>query len=222
MKIGIICALDVEAAPIVDRCEQKKASALRGFSFCEGHFQGNQWIVMTSSVGKVNAALATQLLILTESPDVIVNVGVAGGLGRELALLDVVVATELVHHDVSRKQQDTFFPYRSIYPADERLLRTIQSTVAGVSFGRIVSGEGFIRGSVDRERIMDRFDPLCVEMEGAAVAQTAYIHGVPFLSIRAISDFADERAKETYERTERAAVERAAQILFDCIQTIVQ
>ncbi len=222
MKIGIICALDVEAAPIIARCEQKRASALRGFSYCKGHFQGVEWIVMTSSVGKVNAALATQLLILEESPDLIVNVGVAGGLGSELSLHDVVVATELVHHDVSRRQQETFYPFQSVYPTDRVFLEKIRKKVRDARYGRVVSGEGFIRRLEDRMQIMSRFDPLCVEMEGAAVAQTAYIHGIPFLSIRAISDFADERAQETYENNEGPAAERAARALFRCIESIAE
>ena len=145
-------------------------------------------------MGKVNAARSTQALIDTMDVDYILNVGVAGSVSKSIKICDIVVSEKLVQHDFDY----TLFHYEKgeipgigkYFNCDEKLIeiaRTIQMDT-NVSFGVISSGDIFVSDEKMGAKINQKFDALCVEMEGAAIAQVCHLCNVPFLVVRAISD----------------------------------
>ena len=154
-----------------------------------------------SGIGKVNAAIATTLVIEHFSPDCVINTGSAGGIGKGLQVGDVVIGTQVAHHDVDV----TAFGYAigqvpqqpASYPSDLTLVHAAEQAArvfqaANIRQGLIVSGDQFINDAFSIETICREFaNPQAVEMEAAAIAQTCYQLGKPFVIIRAISDSAD-------------------------------
>ena len=167
--------------------------------------------MVQSGVGKVNAALCTQLLIQTFKVDSVINTGIAGATGKGLKIYDFVVSTEAVYHDFDT----TLFGYKlgqvpgmpETYKADEKLadlaLKAFEnsdiSSQHKIMKGRIASGDQFISSAEKKDFIVKNFQPACVEMEGCAIAHACYANKVPFVIIRCMSDCADEEAKEAYE-----------------------
>lgn len=198
MRIGIIAAMKSELKPLVSELESPTISKVAGFSFHQGKFEGHQLFLLLSGIGKVNAAVATSLLVDRYEPEAVINTGVAGGFDKELETGDIVVSTEVCHHDVDV----TPFSYRigqvpqmpQSYFADPYLLSRAQSTPSprlgnAVKSGLIVSGDIFVQKIQIAERIRHNFpEALAIEMEGAAIAQTCHHFNTPFLLIRSISD----------------------------------
>jgi len=214
--IGIIGAMDIEVEQlkkdmIVQR-EVKKA----GMVFCEGVLGGQQIVVVKCGIGKVNAAVCTQVLVDVFGVDAVINTGIAGSLDARIDIGDIVISTDVVHHDMDAvnfgyepgqiPQMDTFS-----FAADEELAGRAERLCHEVNpeihvfRGRVVSGDQFVADKAVKERITGLFHGLCTEMEGAAIAQAAYLNGIPFVVIRAISDKADDSATEDYPTFERKA-----------------
>lgn len=216
MKIGIIGAMEIEVRLLREALQDRKEQTLHGFTFHEGRIGNHEVIVLLSGIGKVSAAVATTLLIKEYTPDFIINTGTAGGLG-ESKVFDIVLATEVRHHDVDV----TAFGYEigqqakmpPAFLADENLLRKAeehcQKYTKQLKKGVVVSGDSFISDEDRRKWIEQQFPKaLAVEMEASAIAQTCYIMGVPFLMLRAISDNAGEGNTISYE----TFVEQAGQL----------
>ena len=163
--------------------------------FTDGHVR-----VEKCGIGKVNAALGTQRMINEFQPDVIISSGCAGGNGDDVNVQDVVVSTELAYHDVycgaaiddsTQYGQVQGMPAR--FPADETLLRTARQINTSGSLkiipGLIVTGDWFVDSREKMREIIGHFpEAKAVDMESCAIAQTCYIHKVPFISFRVISD----------------------------------
>ena len=187
MKIGVIIAMDVEYRQMHD--------AIGGAS---GRLGDNDIVLWQCGIGKVNAAVGTMRLIQEHHPDAIISTGLAGGIDPLMHVMDVMVATQSVYHDVDCgtglgcvRGQVQGLPER--FDADARLLDAALAVPHGdderVMTGLICTGDQFI---TDRERqntIKRNFvDGLACDMESAAIAQTCYLMKVPFLSLRVISD----------------------------------
>ena len=191
MKIGIIVALDGEF-------EQMK-KLLGGRS--EGVVAGNEVVLHRSGIGKVNAALEAQSFINEYPLDCMVSTGVAGGLSGELAAMDVIAASEVVYHDVWCGEGNAYgqvqgFPER--FAADAGLYAC--ALASGAKGGLLASGDFFVSGSEQADAILGHFpEALAVDMESGAIAQTCHKHGVPFLSLRIISDTAGENHQGEYD-----------------------
>jgi adenosylhomocysteine nucleosidase len=189
MKIGIIVAMDKELRQL------------------QQVFEGSSVIISKCGIGKVNAALGAQKMILDNRPDVIISSGCAGGNGDDINVQDVVVSSELCYHDVycgtaidnsTQYGQVQGMPAR--FQADPTLLRkatslsSVHSDLAlGSSVnlhpGLIVTGDCFVDSKEKMRQIVEKFpDARAVDMESAAIAQTCFIHKVPFISFRIISD----------------------------------
>ena len=183
----------------------------------------NQNIILTESgIGKTNAARTTQILIDYYKPEAIFNIGVAGGIAKNLKVGDVIISTSLVQHDFDI----TAFNHPKGYipnignniPIDNNLLNTTKTILDtnNISYkeGLIASGDIFCTKESMATKINTQFNALCVEMEGASIAQTAYLSKTPCLVIRSISDCPDNNNKVAYEEFLETSSNKVAQIMY--------
>lgn len=229
--IGIIGAMEVEVAQLKEAMQQQELLQRAGMDFCRGILEGHEVVVVKSGVGKVNAAVCTQILADEFEVDAIVNTGIAGSLKPEINIGDIVISTDVVHHDMDATgfgyplgqvpQMNVFS-----FAASETLRETAREVCAGeipdigVFEGRIVSGDQFIAERDKKEMIASAFGGYCTEMEGAAIAQTAWLNGIEFVIIRAISDKADDSANMDYEMFEKKAIEHSIRLIRGFVRAL--
>ena len=224
MKTGIVGAMDVEVAALKAKLADAQVSTFAGMEFCEGTIGRMHAVVVKCGVGKVNAALCVQILADRFGVTQLINTGVAGSLNNEIAIGDIVVSTDAVYHDVDAAvfgYQPGEVPQlgRLSFPADSALRELAASSCRRaapeirVFEGRIASGDQFISSRERKEWIREAFHADCTEMEGAAIAQAAYLNRLPFVIIRAISDKADESVAVSYEEFEGKAAEHCAKLV---------
>lgn len=221
--IGIIGAMEEEISRLKEKMEEVKITTRASMDFYEGMLAGKRAVVVRSGIGKVNAAVCTQILTDVYGVEAVINTGIAGGLNKDINIGDIVVSTDVLHHDMDA--QGFGYPKGQIpqmkefsFPADEEL-RKLAVMVCGevnpeiqVFEGRIVSGDQFISDKEVKDAIITEFGGFAVEMEGAAIGQAAYLNQVPFLVIRAISDKADGSAQMDYQTFEAAAVSHSVNL----------
>lgn len=197
MRIGIICAGDEEFAPFLPEIEDCKVAERAMLKFYEGKIHGVEAVALFSGVCKVNAAIASQLLIDAFDVDVVINSGTAGGMDPGLNLFDTVISTEVCYHDVAPDILTEFHPWMEsvFFKADGGLIERSKAAVrkldpeGKVFWGRMVTGESFITDE-GRKKINAEFEPLTVDMETASIAHVCHVNGIPFISIRCITDTA--------------------------------
>ena len=221
-KLGIIGAMQVEVEILLGEMEHKSSRTVAGSSFCEGTLAGLPAVVVQCGVGKVNAALCAQILCDCFSVTHLVNTGIAGSLCAELDIGDLVVSRDAMYHDFDCVHFG--YPFGRVpgmevtaFPADETLTEYAFAAAEAVHpghtrIGRIASGDRFVAEKSVKEGIIAATQGLCTEMEGAAIAQTAYRNGIPFVILRAISDKADDSAQMDYPTFERIAAHRCAEV----------
>ena len=222
-KIGIIGAMEVEVASLKSAMKVSRMLKKAQMEFLEGELEGCQAVVVRSGIGKVNAAVCTQILVDEFGVDGVINTGIAGSLKAEINIGDIVLSTDVLHHDMDATgfgyplgqipQMDAFS-----FQADEQMRRLAKEVCEEVNpeirvfEGRVVSGDQFISSREVKDKIKENFDGCCTEMEGAAIAQTAYLNQIPFVIIRAISDKADDSATMDYPTFEKQAVEHSVRL----------
>ena len=214
-KIGIIGAMGSEIAHLQDMLEGKTEQVFAGRTFYSGTIGGTQTVLACSGIGKVNAAMTTQLMIDHYAPDAVINTGIAGG-AHGVKVREVVVSTEATYHDMDLRILALGHPHLRFFAADETLVRRVEEACAGklaCHRGRIVSGDQFIADAAVKADIVSRLDPYAIEMEGAAVAHVCAANGLPFAVVRSISDNADDSADMDYESFERLAAQDAAELV---------
>jgi len=221
-KLGIIGAMDVEVATLKEKMDNMTVRTIADSDYCEGKLEGMDAVVVQCGVGKVNAALCAQILCSCFGVTHIVNTGIAGSLNAQLDIGDFVISTDAVYHDMDA----TNFGYPMCqvpglsalaFPADEMLMREAYAAADAahpchVRTGRIATGDQFVADKALKEKIIANTGAFCTEMEGAAIAHTAWKNGVPFVIIRAISDKADDSAEMDYPTFEALAAQRCAQV----------
>lgn len=222
MKLGIIGAMDVEVATLKEEMENVNTCTRAGSVYFEGTLQGLPSVVVQCGVGKVNAALCAQILCDCYGVTHIVNTGIAGSLCADLDIGDLVISKDAIYHDF-----DLHFWGRPIgqvpgmdvtaFPANEALVKAAFGAAEDENpghskIGRIASGDQFICSKAQKEKIIADTSAICAEMEGAAIAHTAYKNGIPFVIIRAISDKADDSAEMDYPTFEAIAAKRCAAV----------
>ena len=227
-KIGIIGAMEEEVNIIKGKMQGVKIRQLAGMEFHEGVMNNKPVVVVHSGIGKVNAAVCTQILIDVFLIDAVINTGVAGSLRNEIDIADLVLSTDALQHDMDA----TGFGYEagviprmdcSIFPADPELVglaeEICRTEISGISVhtGRVVSGDQFISDQKKKEWLVSTFGGYCTEMEGAAIAHAAYLNRVPFLIIRAISDKADHSAEMSYAEFESLAIQSTVKLVTGLI-----
>lgn len=222
--VGIIGAMEVEVERLKKDMVVKREIKKAGMEFCEGVLMGQPAVVVRSGIGKVNAAVCTQILVDEFKVDVVINTGIAGSLNAQIDIGDIVISTDVLHHDMDAvnfgyepgqiPQMDvfSFAADEDLANQAERVCREVNPEI-NVFRGRVVSGDQFIADRAVKDRITDQFHGFCTEMEGAAIAQASYLNNVPFVVIRAISDKADDSATEDYPTFEKKAVEHSVRLV---------
>lgn len=224
--LGIIGAMDEEVAKIKEEMTDVQVLTVAGMKFYQGKLSGKDAIVVRSGIGKVNAGICSQILIDRFQVTGIVNTGIAGSLRNEINIGDIVLSTDAVQHDVDASG----FGYKKgqiprvdtlSFKADEGFMKLAMECNKKVNpdiqtfTGRVVSGDQFISDKEKKRWLVETFDGSCAEMEGAAIAQTAYLNEIPYLVIRAISDKADDSAGIDYKVFEEQAIRHSVNLLLE-------
>ena len=223
MKIGIICAMEEELAPLKKIMSIKESRTKARMEFIEGTLEEKDVVMVISGIGKVNAAVCAQILADDYHVTHLINVGVAGGVKENIQPMDVVVATALLQHDMDvtafgLKRGEIPRFESSLFKTDDKLTRlALEGSRKNDGYttheGIIVSGDQFISSKEKIEDLLETFDAAACEMEGAAIAQAADLNHIPFSVIRAISDNANTGASMDYEKFKDLAVENTVSIL---------
>lgn len=202
----------------------------RAISIFTGELDGKKIVLCQSGIGKVNAAIATTIVIDQFAPDCVINTGSAGGIGGGLHVGDVVIGNQIAHHDVDV----TAFGYAhgqvpqlpEYYDSTADLIDVAKQAAsafqtAQIRNGMIVSGDQFINSQQSIVQIRAHFPNVqAVEMEAAAIAQTCLQLQKPFVIIRAISDSADDEASVSFDEFLETAAVHSAQMVQQIIQTL--
>ena len=194
MKIGIIFAMKEELNELLNILSLEKKYNIFDLTFYECIYNDINCVLVESGIGKVNASRTTQILIDNMKVDYIFNIGVAGSVDNGVNISDIVIGNNLVQHDfdlTSFKHDKGYIPNVGKYiNCDEYLVRLAKEIEIdnNVFFFFFSSGDIFVTDKKMSEKISNKFNALCVEMEGASIAQVCYLSGVPFLVIRSISD----------------------------------
>lgn len=229
LTIGIIAAMEEEIEHLIEKMENKIENIKFNMCFYTGELMKRKVIIVKSGIGKVNAAMCTTILIECFKPDIIINVGVAGGLFKELCPGDVVIGSDLIQYDVDA----TCFGYKigqvpklnQRFLCDEKLIEKAlisAKSLKNIKYvkGTIVTGDKFINSKKDVEFLVNEFNGYACEMEGASIAQVCSISNVPFVIIRSISDNGNTGAKIDYEKFKKIAIENSMVIIEEFFKII--
>ena len=227
--LGIIGAMDEEVARIKEQLDEVWVETRAGMDFYKGKLGGKGVVVVRSGIGKVNAAICTQILADIYQVSGVVNTGIAGSLKAEIDIGDIVLSSDALQHDMDA----TGFGYAPgqvprvdtlSFPGDAGLIRLAEECCRQVNpdihtfVGRVVSGDQFISDKEKKDWLVKTFAGYCTEMEGAAIAQACYLNRIPFLIVRAISDKADDSASVDYSVFEEKAIEHSVKLLAELIR----
>ena len=226
--IGIIGAMRVEIEKIRNLTANKKTVQVSGIDFVTGTLDGREIVTAVCGIGKVSAAICAEAMILTFSPECIINTGVGGALSDKLDVCDAVIADSFVQHDMDTRVFGD--PAGYIYdlgiveiPIDKKVFDTLTEAAEKtggfrVISGRIATGDQFIASSEKKTFIIDTFGASVCEMEGGSMAQVCCKNSVPFGAVRAISDKADGSGHISYEEFLPLAAENAAKIIENFVR----
>lgn len=221
-KLGIIGAMQEEIETLLHLMENKTEKEIAGSVFHDGILEGLPVTVVQCGIGKVNAALCTQILCDLFGVTHLVNTGIAGSLCNDLDIGDMVVSQDAMYHDVDAVAFG--YPMGKVpgmnvtaFPADETMIAYAFAAAEKVNpghtkIGRVASGDQFVASREVKDRIVSITHALCTEMEGTAIAQTAYRNRLPFVILRAISDKADDSTHMDYPTFESIAAHRCAAV----------
>jgi len=213
-KIGIICAMESELAPFLSAMEQSDTCQSAGRKFHSGTLFGVETVAVCSGGAKVNAAMATQILLSEFLCDYIIMSGVAGGLCSSLAIGDVVVADRVCYHDVDPDNLTFQYPIvpSKYYSADERFTKVNSKAKVGT----FACGECFVTGD-KRAEIMKNTGAIAVDMESAAVGHVCHANGNSFAVVKTIVDSAAHEPTKNFD----AIIAEGSKKAFDAVKQVL-
>ena len=224
MKIGIIFAMKEELDALKKHLKIQKEFKIYDLVFYEAIYNNITCILVESGIGKVNAARCTQALIDNIDVDYIFNIGVAGGIDENLNVCDVVVGTSLVQHDfdiTAFNHNKGYIPNVGInINTSEYLVNLTKEIDNTLKYGVIASGDIFCTDIKMSNKINNKFNALCVEMEGASIAQVCYLCNIPFLIIRSISDVPNNNNNVTFDEFLESSSNKVADIMIKLIDKL--
>jgi adenosylhomocysteine nucleosidase len=216
--IGIVAAMPSEVADIRKELGEAKIEKCGKIELHVWEKDGVRIVNVLSGIAKVNAAVATSMLISRYEPDFVINCGVAGGMNAEIKVLDIVISNKVMPHDLDLHFLNDYPPYHSEFESDGKLVNKVESICGELGIktfiGPIVSGEVFLEDPVLKAEIVKRFSPYAVDMETAAVGHCCYLYDVPFVSVRCISDNADDDAGMSFDEFVPKAAKRVADVVL--------
>ncbi len=229
--LGIIGAMDIEVDSLKNEMENPAINIIAGMDFYEGVIGGKDVVVVKCGIGKVNAAMCTQILADRYNVDAVINTGVAGSLNNDIDICDIVISTVAQEHDMdvtALGYEKGIIPDMdvSIFEADRKLVELTKKSAkeAGLDVkvfeGKVVSGDQFISTHEKKKSLKNSFGGDCAEMEGAAIAHVASLNNISFLVIRAISDKADGGAHMDYPTFEKKAAANSILLLNEIIKNV--
>lgn len=230
MKIAIIGAMEQEVEILREKIESPTSKEIAGCEFIEGIIGEHDVVLVKSGIGKVNAAIATTLLIEQYEPTVVLNTGSAGGFNDLLEVGTVVISDEVRHHDVDA----TAFGYElgqvpgmpPSYLADQKLVDIAKEAVEDIgehahATGLIASGDVFMSNPERVKLVQGQFPSMiAAEMEAAAVAQVCHQFGTPFVVIRALSDIAGKESSISFDEFLPLAAKHSSEIVLQAISKL--
>lgn len=222
MKIGIIGAMDIEVQALKELMDNAEINKISTVDFYSGKISGVDTIVAVAGVGKVNAAVCAQTMILKYSPDVIINVGVAGGLDPDFGIGDIAVAQAVVEHDMDTSPIGDDIGFISginkvQMECDDKIANLMEQAAKSIGLnvkrGIIASGDQFISKQSERDKIIGNFGAIAAEMEGASIGHVCTMNNVPFGVLRAISDGANSDSVMDYPTFAKMAAGNSIKII---------
>ena len=230
-KIGVIGAMEEEGEALRAKLENPEKLTKASMDFYSGTMNGHEVVIVRSGIGKVNAGICTQILADLFQVDAVINTGIAGSLDARIDIGDMVISTDAVHHDMDATifgdaigqvpRMDT-----RTFPADPHLVELAVKANEKANpqihtfTGRVASGDQFISSGEVKARIVENFQALCTEMEGAGIAHAAYLNKVSYVIIRAISDKADNSATMDYPTFEKKAIAHSVRLMKELLPMI--
>ena len=222
--IGIITAMEEEFEEIANIISEVKEKEISKLTFITGKINTKSVVLVKSGIGKVNAARVTQILIDNFKVEGIINVGSAGSCNDELEIGDIVIGKKLVQHDfdiTAFGHEKGFISNVGQYvESDEQLIVKIEKIIKrindkdfNIKVGTIASGDIFCTESKMKEKIRNKFNADCIEMEGSAIAQVCKLDKIPFLVVRSISDKPNGQNEITFDKFLEKASRRCAYII---------
>lgn len=229
MRVGIICACNDELMPFLESMQNYETKEKSKLKFYCGNINGVSTFASFSGIGKVNAAIAAQILIDTFKVDIVINSGTAGGMDPDLKILDTVISTEAVYHDITPDVFVSLNPWMKseYFHADPKLIKASENAVKKLNpphkvyWGTMATGDKFIETD-GRQAIINKYAPLSVDMETAGIAHACLLSEVPFISVRCITDIAEHSGTGTFEENCRAASVIARDITVALIDELTQ
>lgn len=230
--LGIIGAMDIEVKGIIEKMESPEEKNISGMKFTSGKICGTDCVIAKCGIGKVNAAMCAQTMILLYHPEKIINTGIAGSTCGATHIGSVVIGKKVVQHDfdtvaLGDEKGTLFLPEENIVyiPCDPQLCDELADACAALgdidfTTGNIATGDLFVATRPQRAKLNSKFEAIACEMEGGSIGQVCYINKVPFCVLRSISDdsSSDEGAEVEYSTFARSAAEKAIEILMAYIQ----
>jgi adenosylhomocysteine nucleosidase len=230
VKVAIIGAMEEEVSILRDKMTDREEITIPNSEFSTGKLNGVHVILLKSGIGKVNAAMSTAILLERFNPDYVINTGSAGGFLPSLNVGDVVISTEVCHHDVDV----TAFGYEygqvpglpPAFLADEKLVQIAEKSAENISDiqvvkGLIATGDSFMNDPARVEFVRKQFNELyAVEMEAAAIAQVCYQFNTPFVIIRALSDIAGKESNVSFEQFLQTAALHSANLVMNMVENL--
>ncbi|WP_078545476.1 5'-methylthioadenosine/S-adenosylhomocysteine nucleosidase [Litchfieldia alkalitelluris] len=230
MKLAIIGAMEEEVEILREQLENRESIEIAGCEFSTGTLNGQEIVVLKSGIGKVNAALSTSILLQQFKPAYVINTGSAGGYLESLNVGDVVISSEVCHHDVDV----TAFGYEygqvpglpAAFEADAKLVEVAQKAAQRVSdvqvaTGLIATGDSFMNDPGRVEFVRNQFNDLyAVEMEAAAIAQVCYQFRIPFVVIRSLSDIAGKESDVSFDQFLKTAARNSSDLVLKMVAEI--
>jgi adenosylhomocysteine nucleosidase len=230
LRIAIIGAMDQEVELLKSALQEIEQHQYAGYSFFTGLMHGQSVVLLKSGIGKVNAAVSTALLLQIFKPDCVINTGSAGGFDADLDVGDVVISTEVRHHDVDV----TVFGYEpgqvpglpAAFEPDPLLAQIAEQCIGQMQGmktvrGLIGTGDSFMN-CADRVIKTRKLFPTmkAVEMEAAAIAQTCHCFNTPFIVIRALSDIAGKESNVSFDQFLETAAKHSAQMVMAIVKNL--
>lgn len=229
--IGIIGAMDIEVSGIISKMSDIKTESISGSTYTSGKIDGKECVVVKCGIGKVNAAVAAQTMILRYKPDVVINTGVGGSTSLNTHIGYVVIAENVIQHDmdttaIGDKRGMLYLPDGNIdyIPCGKEVVKRLESACKNIGEthyvrGTVATGDQFITGNEKRSALNKDFNAMACEMEGGSIGQVCYLNNVPFGIVRAISDsMSEEDDAVEYSVFSKSAAKKSINIIVEFVK----